>query len=231
MLKLLVVVLAVLSVCLAEELTIDGRAASNRVNCGCQCNNLTFKDKYNRLQGNCKIADETGAIWCYVDQGSSCQDQSRSVRFGHKNWSYEACATPSLDRPSSICYRGNYQNQNQNYQNQPQTVCKHSNCGLSSQYNVNSGGNTGHIANNGNNGVYNNNDRNTGNNGNTGYNGNNGGSLSDILGGGSGFSSGGSNGGFSGQSGGNFNERDSSSTNNRAATTTKKDSGVNFGRK
>merc|ERR1712198_706592 len=78
------------------------RAASQQVNCGCQCSNLTFRDKYGRAQGNCKSADHTGAKWCYVNSWSSpCQDKQRSKRFG-KPWSYEACATP----PAHLCFNG-----------------------------------------------------------------------------------------------------------------------------
>merc|ERR1719233_2443083 len=58
------------------------RAASSQVNCGCQCSNLTFRDKYGQVQGNCKSADHTGATWCYVKRwGSSCQDKRSSKRF------------------------------------------------------------------------------------------------------------------------------------------------------
>merc|ERR1712142_60527 len=78
------------------------RAASSRVNCGCQCSNLTFRDKYGKVQGNCKRADHTGAKWCYVEGwGSPCQDKQNSKRF-NKPWSYEACATP----PPHQCFGG-----------------------------------------------------------------------------------------------------------------------------
>merc|ERR1712106_1275351 len=74
------------------------KAASPYTNCGCQCSNLTFKDKYGKTNGNCKSVDHTGAQWCYVDpnQSSSCQDLSyTSTRFPGKPWSYEACSTPA----------------------------------------------------------------------------------------------------------------------------------------
>merc|ERR1712215_665167 len=78
------------------------RAASSQVNCGCQCSNLTFRDKYGKVQGNCKSADHTGAKWCYVGGwGSPCQDKRNSKRF-NKPWSYEACATP----PAHLCGGG-----------------------------------------------------------------------------------------------------------------------------
>ena len=37
-----------------EAQKVGTKAASNRVNCGCQCSNLTFRDKYGKVQGNCK---------------------------------------------------------------------------------------------------------------------------------------------------------------------------------
>merc|ERR1712213_22994 len=79
------------------------QAASQYVNCDCQCSSLTFQDKFGRTQGNCKTADNTGATWCYVDSRSPCLDKQRSVRFsqsGHA-WSYQACSTPP--RHSAQC--------------------------------------------------------------------------------------------------------------------------------
>merc|ERR1711936_1229568 len=52
----------------------NNKAASQYVNCDCQCSSLTFQDKFGRTQGNCKRADNTGATWCYVDSRSSCLD-------------------------------------------------------------------------------------------------------------------------------------------------------------
>merc|ERR1711953_826009 len=81
----------------------NNKAASQYVNCDCQCSSLTFQDKFGRTQGNCKTADNTGATWCYVDSRSSCLDKQRSVRFsqsGHA-WSYQACSTPP--RHSAQC--------------------------------------------------------------------------------------------------------------------------------
>merc|ERR1712215_486432 len=78
------------------------RAASSQVNCGRRSSNLTFRDKYGKVQGNCKSADHTGAKWCYVGGwGSPCQDKRNSKRF-NKPWSYEACATP----PAHLCGGG-----------------------------------------------------------------------------------------------------------------------------
>ena len=37
-----------------EAQKVGTKAASNNVNCGCQCSNLTFRDKYGKVQGNCK---------------------------------------------------------------------------------------------------------------------------------------------------------------------------------
>merc|ERR1712126_507339 len=88
--------------------TTNTKAASYRVNCGCQCSDLTFRDKYNRVQGNCKTADNTGAQWCYTEYGSTCEDQQRSTRFGRqgKTWSYQACSTPSIYSAQCAGYHG-----------------------------------------------------------------------------------------------------------------------------
>merc|ERR1712128_288959 len=88
-------------------------AASPYTNCGCQCSNLTFKDKYGKTNGNCKSVDHTGAQWCYVDpnQSSSCQDLSyTSTRFPGKPWSYEACATPACGNNNGGYNNGGYNN-------------------------------------------------------------------------------------------------------------------------
>merc|ERR1712112_721022 len=68
----------------------------------------TFRDKYNRIQGNCKTTDNTGAQWCYTEYGSTCEDQQRSTRFGRqgKTWSYQACSTPSIYSAQCAGYNG-----------------------------------------------------------------------------------------------------------------------------
>ena len=91
-----------------EDSSLDlVRAASRTVNCGCQCSNTVFKDKYGKVNGNCVSTDKTGAVWCYVDPSSysSCSDLQKSERF-NKYWSYEACATPALD--SYECRNGGF---------------------------------------------------------------------------------------------------------------------------
>merc|ERR1712126_109917 len=134
--------------------TTNTKAASYRVNCGCQCSDLTFRDKYNRVQGNCKTADNTGAQWCYTEYGSTCEDQQRSTRFGRqgKTWSYQACSTPSIYSAQCAGYNGGGVGGG---------ICRNGNCG------GNTGGFNGGF--NGNNGGFN------GNNGgfNGGFNGNN----------------------------------------------------------
>merc|ERR1712115_698406 len=128
--------------------TTNTKAASFKVNCGCQCSDLTFRDKYNRVQGNCKTADNTGAQWCYTEYGSTCEDQQRSTRFGRqgKTWSYQACSTPSIYSAQCAGYNGAIGG------GVGGGICRNGNCG----------GNTGGF-----NGGFN------GNNG--GFNGNNGG--------------------------------------------------------
>ncbi|CAB4065196.1 unnamed protein product [Lepeophtheirus salmonis] len=80
----------------AQDITL--KAPSLSVNCGCQCSNYAFVDTHRRTQGNCNSADQTGAKWCYVDRGHTCQDSRRSGRrdnYGRRRQiSYEACATP-----------------------------------------------------------------------------------------------------------------------------------------
>merc|ERR1711872_495620 len=135
--------------------TTNTKAASYRVNCGCQCSDLTFRDKYNRVQGNCKTADNTGAQWCYTEYGSTCEDQQRSTRFGRqgKTWSYQACSTPSIYSAQCAGYNGAIGG------GVGGGICRNGNCG------GNTGGFNGGF--NGNNGGFH------GNNG--GFNGNNGG--------------------------------------------------------
>merc|ERR1712228_1124096 len=97
-----------------SETDLGVRAASRVTNCGCQCSNTVFKDKYGKINGNCKSADKTGAVWCYVDNYSSCSDLQRSTRF-NKNWSYEACATPDIN--SYECRNGGFNNGGSGFNN------------------------------------------------------------------------------------------------------------------
>lgn len=69
--------------------------------CFCQCSSLSFKNKYGKIEGNCKSYDK-GGRWCYVrdniGQGySTCPDLRRSKKFHGRFWSYHACATPTLN--------------------------------------------------------------------------------------------------------------------------------------
>merc|ERR1712033_50163 len=148
------------------SLDTNNKAASFRVNCNCQCSDLTFRDKFNRIQGNCKTADNTGAQWCYTEYGSTCEDQQRSQRFGHqgKTWSYQACSTPPRHSPQCNGFGGGgggFGGNNGGFNN---------NNGGFGGNNGGFGGNNGGF-NNGNNGGFNN-----GNNG--GFN--NGGSISNC---------------------------------------------------
>merc|ERR1712121_478919 len=88
------------------------KAASPYTNCGCQCTNLQFRDKYNKLHGNCASVDNTGAKWCYVDPSqSTCQDLSyTSKRYPGTPWSYEACATPACGYNNGGYNNGGYNN-------------------------------------------------------------------------------------------------------------------------
>merc|ERR1719147_708320 len=90
----------------SSKVATNTKAASPYQNCGCQCSNLSFK-QYGKSHGNCLSPDETGALWCYVDDAysSTCQDATPSKRgysnpaFLNKKWSYEACDTP----PAHLC--------------------------------------------------------------------------------------------------------------------------------
>jgi hypothetical protein len=85
----------------AEIDTNINRAASREVNCNCQCSSITFLDRYGQVNGNCRSADASGALWCYVDpRYSQCADLRRSTRTTSL-WSYQACATPDLY--SALC--------------------------------------------------------------------------------------------------------------------------------
>ncbi|QQP54662.1 Uncharacterized protein FKW44_007569, partial [Caligus rogercresseyi] len=81
---------------MCQDITL--RAPSSRVNCGCQCDNYIFRDRFGITQGNCNSVDRTGATWCYVRRGNTCTDTRFSQRrdnFGQSRLiSNEACATP-----------------------------------------------------------------------------------------------------------------------------------------
>merc|ERR1712050_802477 len=159
------------------SLDTNNKAASFRVNCNCQCSDLTFRDKFNRVQGNCKTADNTGAQWCYTEYGSTCEDQQRSTRFGRqgKTWSYQACSTPSIYSAQCAGYNGAIGGGVGG--GVGGGICRNGNCG----------GNTGGF--------------NGGFNGNIGgFNGNNGGFNGGFNGNNGGFH--GNNGGFNGNNGG-----------------------------
>merc|ERR1711872_271770 len=139
----------------ATAQTTNTKAASYRVNCGCQCSDLTFRDKYNRVQGNCKTADNTGAQWCYTEYGSTCEDQQRSTRFGRqgKTWSYQACSTPSIYSAQCAGYNGGGVGGGVGG-----GICRNGNCGgntggFNGGFNGNNGGFNGGF--NGNNGGFN----------------------------------------------------------------------------
>eukprot|EP00088_Acartia_fossae_P032235 TRINITY_DN33024_c0_g1_i1.p1 TRINITY_DN33024_c0_g1~~TRINITY_DN33024_c0_g1_i1.p1 ORF type:complete len:243 (-),score=42.93 TRINITY_DN33024_c0_g1_i1:188-916(-) len=129
-----------------KDADLGTRAASRDTNCGCQCSSLTFKDKYGKINGNCKSTDRTGAQWCYVDPYyNNCSDLKRSQRFD-KYWSYEACATPE---PNSYeCANSGWNSGNNGGWNSGSNngyPCRGSNCGSGS----NNGGWSSGSSNNG----------------------------------------------------------------------------------
>jgi len=79
---------------LAEAKPKKDRAPSSIINCECQCTNLIYKDENGKVHGNCRSSDDTGAQWCYVEAGSTCQDIQTTTTVQDEPWSYEACATP-----------------------------------------------------------------------------------------------------------------------------------------
>merc|ERR1712165_407451 len=121
----------------AEEKDVGLRASARGANCGCQCDITTFKDKYGRINGNCKSTDK-GAVWCYVKDRSTCTDLQTSTRF-NKLWSFEACATPEPDSYECRGYNNGYNNGNGGYNNGNNNYpCLGGNCG-------NSGYNPGNV--------------------------------------------------------------------------------------
>merc|ERR1712223_2190471 len=140
----------------AEEKDVGLRAAAGGANCGCQCDITTFKDKYGRINGNCKSTDK-GAVWCYVKDRSTCTDLQTSTRF-NKLWSFEACATPEPDSYECRGYNNGYHNGNGGY-NTGNVVtsypCRGSKCGNSGYNPGNSGYNPGNSGFNSGNSGYN----------------------------------------------------------------------------
>ena len=233
----LILSIAVTAAVTAEEFEVDSKAASRQVNCECQCSEISFLDKYGKQNGNCKSADKTGALWCYVDPNfNRCSDLQRSERFGQKLWSYQACATPEIGAP--LCpYGGNFNNGGFNNGG-------YNNGGLNGGFNnggynpgSNNGGfNNGGFSNNGgfnngglnNNGGYNPGSNNGGLNNNGGYNpgSNNGGFTNGGLNNNGGYNNGGlnNNGGYPGI------RTETEVSNGRVANTEeKKSDSVNFG--
>jgi len=81
---------------LAESKPSEDRAPSELINCGCQCSNLIYSDGDGKVQGNCRSADSSGSLWCFAVAGSTCQDIQTTAKGPYgKDWSYEACATPT----------------------------------------------------------------------------------------------------------------------------------------
>ncbi|CAB4069748.1 unnamed protein product [Lepeophtheirus salmonis] len=74
--------------------------ASTSINdCFCQCSSLTFRDRNNRVNGNCRTTFQ-GAQWCYITdeaaRNGDCPDAQPSRRQPGKQWSFFSCATPTV---------------------------------------------------------------------------------------------------------------------------------------
>merc|ERR1712106_495860 len=100
-----------------KSTSTNTKAASFRVSCDCQCSSLSSQDSWGKSHGNCKSADDTGSLWCYVDDNNSnCQDLAYSSRgysnaaYRNKRWSYQACDTPTLNSPQCQGYGGGSNN-------------------------------------------------------------------------------------------------------------------------
>nr|XP_040571275.1 loricrin-like isoform X2 [Lepeophtheirus salmonis] len=97
----LAILLSVFVCAIAQNKDITLKAASLKSNCGCQCNNYIFRDNYGKTQGNCNTVDKTGAKWCYVSRGNTCNDVTYSKRRDERGQprqiSNEACATPACN--------------------------------------------------------------------------------------------------------------------------------------
>uniref|UniRef100_A0A0K2UD55 Uncharacterized protein n=1 Tax=Lepeophtheirus salmonis TaxID=72036 RepID=A0A0K2UD55_LEPSM len=97
----LAILLSVFVCAIAQNKDITLKAASLKSNCGCQCNNYIFRDNYGKTQGNCNTVDKTGAKWCYVSRGNTCNDVTYSKRRDERGQprqiSNEACATPTCN--------------------------------------------------------------------------------------------------------------------------------------
>merc|ERR1711963_794089 len=90
------------------------RAASNCLNCECQCDSYAWTNSKNQYIGNCRTPDSSGANFCYVSGRAkrACRDVQQSTyrrdsfNGQKKFYSYEACVTPK----KNDCYRINQQN-------------------------------------------------------------------------------------------------------------------------
>ena len=98
--SILILVLATCALSSALPQIVERQAASGP-NYGCQCTSYTWRDAAGLIHGNCQSSEDRdgGAVWCYVEFGSTCQDLQPSSRFNGE-WSYEACATPAPPIPT-----------------------------------------------------------------------------------------------------------------------------------
>eukprot|EP00096_Caligus_rogercresseyi_P011335 TRINITY_DN4428_c0_g1_i1.p1 TRINITY_DN4428_c0_g1~~TRINITY_DN4428_c0_g1_i1.p1 ORF type:complete len:144 (+),score=32.14 TRINITY_DN4428_c0_g1_i1:29-460(+) len=83
-----------------SQTVLKAAAQNNNVkDCFCQCSSLTFRDRNNRVNGNC-LTTFQGAQWCYITseaaKNGDCPDAIPSRRYPGRSWSYFACATPTL---------------------------------------------------------------------------------------------------------------------------------------
>uniref|UniRef100_A0A0K2V166 Uncharacterized protein n=1 Tax=Lepeophtheirus salmonis TaxID=72036 RepID=A0A0K2V166_LEPSM len=95
---LLVCAISYISLSEAQTVLKAAAPANNVRDCFCQCSSLSFRDKNNRVNGNCRTTFN-GGQWCYITdeaaRNGDCPDSNPSTRFPGKKWSYFSCATPS----------------------------------------------------------------------------------------------------------------------------------------
>merc|ERR1711872_133987 len=73
--------------------------------CLCQCASTIYLDQSRTLQGNCKSADPTERIWCYIRGDDTIEACGDSFGFDNRYGlfkSYRACTTPEPNSEECI---------------------------------------------------------------------------------------------------------------------------------
>ncbi|CAB4069591.1 unnamed protein product [Lepeophtheirus salmonis] len=84
---LLVCAISYISLSEAQTVLKAAAPANNVRDCFCQCSSLSFRDKNNRVNGNCRTTFN-GGQWCYITdeaaRNGDCPDSNPSTRFPGK---------------------------------------------------------------------------------------------------------------------------------------------------